>query len=403
MSREYSAIKILRGNLQNKLVQYGCKVYFNSQKHNHNIFYDYIFRISIYYSLIKQDHYSTLHAQFSIEVISSIHKNLLESYTDEDRFIIKDKESNGIENAISWLAKEVSEPFIKKIVPKIRAHWKNQKNEKSSYSNIIPIDEKIGRGANSYPIQPKKGLSYIYHALIIGNNNYKHYKKLKTAINDATKISQILKTHFSFNDVKLMLDATRNEIIGELDRYRKQLTEKDSLLIFYAGHGCYDKEIDRAYWVPVDARKDKTANLISSEDLVDKLKGIQSNHILIISDSCYSAKLTRNMSINLDGLLYRYKKSINSKSRTILTSGGNEPVVDSGNNGHSVFAYALIKFFDNNNLPIFDGRIIYKNIYAYVVNNSDQTPHYQLIHSAGHDTGDFFFISSNYSIPKTNN
>ncbi|MBI5194465.1 MAG: caspase family protein [Nitrospirae bacterium] len=78
-----------------------------------------------------------------------------------------------------------------------------------------------------------------YHALIIGNNDYKYQPKLKTPISDARSVEKILKEMYGFN-TRLLMNATRKEILGSMNELRKGLGENDSLLIYYAGHGEFD-------------------------------------------------------------------------------------------------------------------------------------------------------------------
>ena len=68
-----------------------------------------------------------------------------------------------------------------------------------------------------------------YYALVIGINDYKYIARLKTAVDDATTIAQLLEQHYNFN-VKLLLNATRGEIIGAFDELRATLTVQDNLV-----------------------------------------------------------------------------------------------------------------------------------------------------------------------------
>ena len=167
-----------------------------------------------------------------------------------------------------------------------------------------------------------------YHALIIGNNDYKSrdYPDLDTAINDAKKIDSILKKQYGFKTT-LLLDADRYSIMNAVSSLRKTLKHEDKLLIYYAGHGILDEATRQGYWLPVDAEPESIANWVSANDITDALTGISAQHALVIADSCFSASLIRGVSNarldEQDALLVR----LNSKrSRTVLTSGGLEPV-----------------------------------------------------------------------------
>src|SRR5687767_5010871 len=60
-----------------------------------------------------------------------------------------------------------------------------------------------------------------YHALVIGNNNYLHEPKLQAAVSDAQAISALLQKDYGFS-VKLLLNATREEVMGSLYDLRGQ-------------------------------------------------------------------------------------------------------------------------------------------------------------------------------------
>ncbi len=79
------------------------------------------------------------------------------------------------------------------------------------------------------------------------------------------------------------------------------------------------------------------------------------------------------------------------QSRTVLTSGGLEPVLDVGGGGHSVFAQAFLNTLRENK-TIIDMDSLYETIRRRVILNADQTPLYSDIRFTGHDDGDFIFV-----------
>src|ERR1039458_6645054 len=140
-------------------------------------------------------------------------------------------------------------------------------------------------------------------ALVIGNDLYQHLTPLRTATNDARSVQAVLQQRYGFEET-LLLNATRSQIVSAPNAYRRDLGADSSLLIFYAGHGFYDRAVDKAYWWPVDARDNDNTNWISAADITSNIKGIASRHVLIVSDSCYSGTLSRGVSVpqNLNGL-----------------------------------------------------------------------------------------------------
>ncbi|KOR27999.1 hypothetical protein TI03_05700, partial [Achromatium sp. WMS1] len=208
--------------------------------------------------------------------------------------------------------------------------------------------------------------------------------------------SETLKTKYEYK-VKLLRNATRDEILREFTRYRNELTPNDALLIYYAGHGWLDKEAGRGYWIPVDGGAlGDTSNWIANDDITSTAKAMRARHVLVISDSCYSGTLTRGV----QGISNKkaetpedpYIKRMRSKrARIALSSGGLETVSDAGPNDHSVFANALINVLKENK-GIMDSNTLFARLRRPVAVNATQTPEYGDIRNAHHDGGDFLFI-----------
>jgi hypothetical protein len=227
-----------------------------------------------------------------------------------------------------------------------------------------------------------------YHALVIGNADYHSFPKLVTTRNDARAVADTLRDDYGF-EVTTLLDATWAEMRQSLSSYRKTLTEDDSLLIYYAGHGWQDEKAEEAYWMPVDADPQSDVYWISNATLSTTLRAIEARHIMIVADSCFSGTLVRGLSIQQDG--GAFLEQLNSRrSRTAMTSGGVEPVVDSGANGHSVFANAFLDALSKNR-GVIDATALFAQIRRPVMVSADQTPSYGDIRKAGHDNGDFLF------------
>ncbi|CAK0761397.1 hypothetical protein CCP3SC1_350014 [Gammaproteobacteria bacterium] len=230
-----------------------------------------------------------------------------------------------------------------------------------------------------------------YSALVIGNNEYRYVPKLDNAVQDAEAVADSLVNNYGFS-VTMILNGSRSDTLSTLDRMRGKLTQKDNLLIFFAGHGIYDQASDRGYWLPVDAQPDTRANWISNTDITDSMKAIQAKHILVVADSCYSGTLTRSVMPELPSP--SVVERINGhRSRTVLASGGIEPVVDGGGaSQHSIFTSAFLDALKNNTAVI-DGSGMFGQIRDPVRLNADQMPTYADIRNANHEIGgDFLFV-----------
>jgi hypothetical protein len=228
-----------------------------------------------------------------------------------------------------------------------------------------------------------------YHALVIGNNNYRHLSDLETAINDANAIGRVLENDYGFA-VKVLTNATRTDILDTFSQYRRKVSAKDNLLIYFAGHGHLDRDMDEGYWLPIDAVEDSFTNWISNSSIISSVRGMQAKHVMVVADSCFSGTLVRAVKITPrtpDSL----QKFVNLKARTALTSGGIEPVTDVGGGQHSVFARALLSLLEQNP-GVMNGQELFVALRRKVQLNADQIPEYGDIRKAGHDGGDFLFV-----------
>ena len=134
--------------------------------------------------------------------------------------------------------------------------------------------------------------------------------------------------------------------------------------------------------------------LISNNDIQSYLTGIPSKHTLLISDACFSGDIFRGDNISIDFEdSDRYYRQVNDLiSRKALTSGGIEPVMDGGRDGHSVFAYYFLKALNNNGKKYYDASELFDDIKIPVTNNSEQRPRFEPISNTGDEGGQFIFI-----------
>ena len=225
---------------------------------------------------------------------------------------------------------------------------------------------------------------------------------MRNALSDANALSKVLERQYGFQ-VTLLKDATRAQIMKALNQYRKLLTQKDNLLIYYAGHGHLEQGIERGYWIPVDAEMNDNSEWVPLPAVTDLLQLISAKHVMVVADSCFSGKLTRSSLARLKPDLSDEARSDLLKTlaqehvRTAMTSGGVKPVLDAGGSGHSVFAEALLGVLEENSI-ILEARRLFDAIQARVISTTEkiglkQIPTYDPIHMAGHESiGDFIFV-----------
>ena len=231
-----------------------------------------------------------------------------------------------------------------------------------------------------------------YYALIIGIQDYadRSINDLDEPVADATSIKNILIRDYTFEpqDVILLQNPDRATIMRNFEDLSRKVTQNDNLFIFYAGHGYWDEKFQQGYWLPSDATKDLRTQWISNSTVVDYIRGIQSNHTLLVTDACFSGGIFKTRSAFSDvppavNELYKLP------SRKAMTSGTLKEVPD-----HSVFVEYLTKRLDENKEQYLSSEQLFVSFRTAVINNSpiQQIPQYGEIRQCGDEGGDFIFV-----------
>ena len=89
---------------------------------------------------------------------------------------------------------------------------------------------------------PEEAKNYL---LIIGIDNYSSWPALNNAVADAHAVENVLVKNYNFDpaNVTVLLneEATRFKIYESLRHYIEKISSRDNLLIYYSGHGYFDK------------------------------------------------------------------------------------------------------------------------------------------------------------------
>ena len=231
-----------------------------------------------------------------------------------------------------------------------------------------------------------------YYALLIGVSDYNEASNVPNLeglpTKDAKDLRDVLVNKYSFQEENVILlnnSPTENQILREFVKLKKKVTNKDNVLIFYAGHGIYDEATETGSWLPSDADPEYGLNLISNSTIKDYIKGINSKHTLLISDACFSGSIFKTRSYKTAPK--SIKRKFELPSRKAITSGTLKTVPNK-----SVFLKYLIDRLRNNNELYLTARKIFDRIEEPVMNNSKNVPQYGTIQEVGDEGGDFVFI-----------
>lgn len=247
-----------------------------------------------------------------------------------------------------------------------------------------------------------------YYALIIGNQNYRSMEKLSTPIGDAERAAKVLADKYGFT-VQILEDASDVAMLKALNDLNSVLTDKDNLLIYYAGHGTrlQNGKVESGYWLPVNADPPPQDTFwVPNEQITGHLGRLSAKRVLVVADSCYAGLLSTDPShlfindrvgYSRDYIAYKLPK----RSRMLISSGGDQPVLDSGGGNNSVFARAFIDELENNqgvlSTPELFAKLQKRVATAAANNRFVQKPEFKSIKAAGHEVGDFFFVPTKKS------
>ena len=142
---------------------------------------------------------------------------------------------------------------------------------------------------------------------------------------------------------------------------------------------------------------------VPNEFVTGHLARLKARRVLVVVDSCYAGLLSSEPSFMMigdnpakyaDPEYIRFK--LQKRARLLLSSGGDQPVLDGGAGNHSIFARAFLDALQSNT-----GILAAPELYLQVRDRVqaaaarvkfEQRPEFKTIKSAGHEVGDFFFV-----------
>jgi len=265
-------------------------------------------------------------------------------------------------------------------------------NENISVKKFILVRSYLEPASQVVIHSDKSIIEGKYYALIIGVQDY-YYSDIHDLVyplEDAKKVFDVLVRYYTFNNcnVTLLNNPTNTEVSQALMELSRKLGKEDNLFIYYAGHGYWDEKFRQGYWLPSDASWNDRSKWISNSTIRDYIRGIKTQHTLLVSDACFSGVIfkTRKAFIKSD---ISIQKVYSMPSRKAITSGAFKTVPDK-----SVFVKYFLKRLTDNQSKYLYSEKLYINMRDAVINNSpnNQTPLFGVIGQTGDEGGDFIFI-----------
>jgi len=255
----------------------------------------------------------------------------------------------------------------------------------TDFLTMIRVEDQQGHAATAESDYPGE-----YYGLIIAINQYNDpaLADLDHPITDASFLYSTLLGSYTFQpeNITLLRDATRADIIRALDHLSDRLTPRDNLLLFYAGHGHWDENRETGYWLPADAEQTSSVNWIRNSTIQDYLEDINTRHTLLITDACFAGSIFKTRGTFEDASM-AVNKLYSLSSRKAMTSGTLQEVPDK-----SVFIEYFLKRLLDNDKKYLSGGELFNSFREAVLNNSPNIPQYGVIQDAGDEGGEFIFI-----------
>lgn len=188
----------------------------------------------------------------------------------------------------------------------------------------------------------------------VGIESYKHLpSKAPCAERDVRELLKLFRERYGYETIALTgPQATRTAIRETLDKVKKELGEKDSLIVYFSGHG---QVIDlpshgtAGYLIPYDAALElegfndpeawaKAA--LDMHELTREFEGTEIRHVLFVVDACCSGFMTRRGNFaaraDLQELMARRSRSV------LAASTDRTAALPDDRSGHGFFTGALL-------------------------------------------------------------
>lgn len=259
-----------------------------------------------------------------------------------------------------------------------------------------------------------------YRALIIANSNYANFPALPGTA-DAEAVKRVLETEYDYKIEPLVLDATADAMRVALEHFGRTLVEKDSVLVYFSGHGKEGGESTGGYWLPVDAEAlpetptehaAHAAGWVPRSEIVSLIRNWRAPHVLVVDDSCYAGNVKEvDQDLPASAMGLRKPRSIEEdptrvasrRTRRWLSAGEREyAAAASEDRSTSLFTTHFVEVLQANE-GVMDGTELFGIVRSRMTAEDDrQVPDYDKVVRASDRGGDFLFIKRTWSADQIN-
>jgi hypothetical protein len=256
---------------------------------------------------------------------------------------------------------------------------------------------------------PTEQFTHGYALLIAVNENLIPNYALPAVAQDAAALQSVLinpeRCAYLPENVRFIRgpEASRRGIYQGIEWLKEKLARDKSdnatAILYYTGHGAYNRENKRYYLLPYDVRQPLLDSMLKAEDMADEIEKVQPRRMLVILDCCHAG----GMGIKGEDLLAEsnlLKSAAPPKARSVvaLMQGQGRAVLSSssatessyirGDRSMSIFTYHLIEALSGSGQPEDTTEVLVSDVMGYVSRavpqsawreyEVSQTPVYQL-------------------------
>lgn len=200
-------------------------------------------------------------------------------------------------------------------------------------------------------------------ALLIGVDLYKHKPELDVpqTANDIRALADVLQNPqycgYPADQVQVLTgeQATRANMLAAFEKLADETQATDTVIVFYAGHGffshdtkyhlsCYDSSFEAEYINPGEG--------IAEAELVQALRFIKSQRLLLIVNACYSGNMSRSLSGEQPSEGLHGQPLPMGLANALLSAGEGRAIITACRSGQKAY------FSDNKDLTYFGEELI---------------------------------------------
>ena len=185
--------------------------------------------------------------------------------------------------------------------------------------------------------------------VIVSNENYKHEESVPFARNDGEVFKVYCQKTLGIPEdhIRFAPDATLGEMnyaIYWLGNMLKAYDGEARAIVYYSGHGMPDESGKEAYLLPVDGFSQSTEGALSTKSLYKKLGEMNSKHIVVLLDACFSgAKRDGKMLASSRGVAIKAKTEPVSDNTVVFSAAqGDETAYPFKSQRHGLFTYYIL-------------------------------------------------------------